>query len=192
MSGNIEFVTGQESHSSNWGKYYVKGLESWQVKEDFSENSRDNHSSYQGYVANNIPDGTVFTIFEQSGNKRGTETFIFSICVVTQDEINKDSSAYGSGFVNGNYKVICTSDNSKTKAPRLMDWWTSKPADADALSYAKHCAEHINKRGLKELPAMLVEKSNPEVSKEDMQALSAMIDRIGKDKLISVIADYNA
>lgn len=148
---NIEYVNGQESHSSYWGKYYVKGLEDWSVKEDFEQNKSNKHANYQGYVANDIPEGTVFTIFEQNGNKRGTDDFIFTICVTTDAEVYEDKAAYGDGLIQGNYKVICTSGNSKVKASRLMDWWISNKASID---FAEHCAKHIDKRGLKSLPPM--------------------------------------
>jgi hypothetical protein len=152
MSGNIEFVQGSESHSSSWGKYYVKGLEQFQVKEDFDANRFDRHHSYQGYVALDIPDGTVFTIFEQNGDKRGTDEFIFSICVVDQGSTKDDQSSYGDGFCTGNYKIIAQG-NTKTLAPRLMGWWIDSPVKT--LEFAQHCAAHINTRGLKNIPAMV-------------------------------------
>ena len=80
-TGNIEFVQGSEQHTSFWGKYYVKGLEFWQTKEDFTENISSKHEYYQGYVCLDVPAGTIFTVFEQSGNKRGTEIFSFMICI---------------------------------------------------------------------------------------------------------------
>lgn len=148
---NIEFVQGQESHSSNWGKYYVKGLESWQVKEDFEENCSDKHSSYQGYVCLDIPEGTVFTIFEQSGDKHGNDTFNFTICQAIDEIMGEDKAQYGSGFVTGNYKIIAQG-LGKTKAPRLMGWWTE--SNDKSLAFALHCAKFIDKRGLKVLPQM--------------------------------------
>jgi hypothetical protein len=150
-NANIEYVNGKESHTSNWGKYYVKGLESWEVKEDFSENRHDNHNSYQGYVCLDVPEGTLFTIFEQNGNKRGTDVFIFSICRATAEKVNSDAANYGSGFCQGNYEIL-VSANTKTLAPRLMGWWIDSPDKS--LAFAKHCEAHIGKRGLKTLPAM--------------------------------------
>lgn len=151
-SGNIEFVIGNEHHSSNWGKYYVKGLEDWQVKEDFGANLYDRHHSYQGYVGLDIPEGTMFSIFEQNGDKRGTSNFYFSVCVIDQNAINKDVASYGDGFCNGNYRVVAAGQ-TKTLAPRLMDWWIN---GAKTLEFAEHCAKHINVRGLKNIPAMEV------------------------------------
>ena len=170
MAGNLEFVQGSESHSSNWGKYYVKGLEKWQVKEDFEGNVHDRHHSYQGYVCNDVPDGTVFTIFEQNGDKRGTDTFIFSVCVVDQGEVNKDTSSYGNGFTSGNYKVLCTSGNSKTKGPRLLGWWQKCPPGKE-MEWALHCAAHIDKRGQKEIPPLPETKPEPSIGGNELSTL---------------------
>jgi len=147
----IEYINGQESHTSNWGKYYIKGLEAWQVKEDFDGNVHDKHHNYTGYVCCNVPEGTMFTIFEQNGDKRGTDTFRFSICTVDYSQESKDPSVYGNGFCNGGDKVIAQAI-TKTKAPRLMDWWTNSANKS--LEFAEHCAAHIDKRGLKVLPPL--------------------------------------
>ena len=146
---NIEFVQGNEQHSSYWGKYYVKGLESWQVKEDFSQNRKDNHYSNQGYVCLDVPENTVFTIFEQNGNKRGTDEFVFTICKAALP-FSSNVASYGSGFCTGNFEIIIRAIG-KTKGPRLLDWWT-KRGDADPLEYAQLCAKYIEKRGIKDLP----------------------------------------
>ena len=148
---SIEYVNGNESHSSNWGKYYVKGLEEWAVKEDFEENRQDRHHSYQGYVALDVPDGTMFTIFEQNGDKRGTDTFIFSICVAGSDATKRDHGEYGSGFCEGNYRVVAIG-NTKTKAPRLMGWWID--SENKTLEFAEACAVAITKRGQKDAPVI--------------------------------------
>jgi hypothetical protein len=151
MTGNIEFVQGQESHSSNWGKYYVKGLEKWGVKEDFSENKSDKHHSYQGFVCLDVPDGTMFSIFEQSGDKRGTDCFEFMLCVVDQGETGSHKGGYPDGFCTGNFKIIAEG-KTKTLAPRLMGWWVD--STDKSLAFAQHCAAHINKRGIKNLPIL--------------------------------------
>lgn len=154
--GNVEFVHGQESHSSNWGKFYIKGLETFQAKEDFSENRNDNHHNYNGYVCNDVPVGTIFTVFEQSGDKRGTDVYKFAICEITDDETNKWETSYGSGKLIGNYRILTIGD-TKTKSPRLMDWWIK--SQNKSLAFAKWCDAHINKRGMKELPPMTTPSS---------------------------------
>lgn len=148
----VEFIVGSESHTSYWGKFYVKGLEAHEVKEEHDANRRDKHHSYQFLMAD-APAKTVFTIFEQDGNKRGTDNWIYKICVVVPGADTEHSAGYGSGFCHGNYEVVAQA-NGKIKAPRLMDWWQAKPANADPLAYAMHCAEWIEKRGIKTLPTM--------------------------------------
>lgn len=49
---------------------------------------------------------------------------------------------------------MIVSAHTKLKSLRLMDWWIARPADADPLAYAQHCAAFIEKRGVKELPPM--------------------------------------
>jgi len=148
---NIEYINGQESHTSNWGKYYVKGLEKWGVKEDFAENRQDKHHSYQGICATEVPDGTIFTIFEQSGNKHGTDTYVFTVCETSDESFTSDISGYGSGKCEGNFKIIARGA-TKTTAPRLMQWWID--SSVKTLEFAQHCATYITKRGIKELPPM--------------------------------------
>lgn len=152
MVQDIEFVQGQESHSSSWGKLYVKGLEEWQIKEDFEENIQDKHHSYQGFVACEIEDNTIFTIFEQSGDKRGTHVFKFSILRADSSlEKTKYQPEYGEGFLEASFEVIAEG-LTKVKAPRLLGWWSeSSKKDID---FARHCAIYIKKRGVKNLPPM--------------------------------------
>lgn len=147
----IEYVSGNEQHSSSWGKFYVKGLEKLVVKEDFKENQHDNHHSYQGYVGNNVPAGTVFTVFAQSGSKRGTDDWKYWICVV--DDAAESIRLAGYGWIEGCFRIVAQSEG-KVKAPRLMGWWDKRPANINPLAYAEHCAAYIDKRGVAELPAM--------------------------------------
>jgi hypothetical protein len=152
MTNTIAFVNGQEEHSSNWGKYYVKGLENWQVREDFDENIWSKHETYQGYVCLDIPDDTIFTIFEQDGNKHGVNYYSYAICKTTSLSHNLDTASYGSGFCKGNWEVI-VEGIGKIKAPRLMDWWI--PSEDKSLQFAYHCDCYISKRGIKVLPPMV-------------------------------------
>ena len=185
---NVEFVSGQESHSSNWGKYYVKGLETWQCKED---GNYDKHHTYTEYQCNNIPEHTVFTLFEQSGNKRGTEQFFFSICITTDAEVSKDEASYGDGKCAGNFKVICRGEG-KVKAPRLMTWWTEqKPRNIDLVLFAEHCAKYIDKRGTKDCPPMESSASDtlPGSSPNDLEAeVQKLINLYGLDEVKKIIA----
>lgn len=149
---SIEFVNGQESHSSYWGKFYVKGLEAYQVAEDFEENQKDNHHSYQGYVCLDVPENKVFTLFYQDGDKRGTDTSWFLILVADDSVVNEIASPYGSGKISGNFRVLVEA-KTKTKAPRLMGWWID--SKDKSLEFAQHCGQYINKRGIKELPVLV-------------------------------------
>lgn len=150
----LEYVSGSESHTSSWGKFYVKGLEKMVVKEDHARNERDKHASYQCYVGE-ISSGVTFTIFEQSGDKRGTDTYIYRICQADASAPEmKIESVYGSGMISGRF-VILAQANSKIKAPRLMGWWDARPANIDPATWAQHCAAHIDKRGLVEIPALV-------------------------------------
>lgn len=183
--GNIEFVHGQESHSSSWGKFYIKGLEAFQTKEDFTENRNDKHHNYNGYVCNDVPVGTIFTVFEQSGDKRGTDIYEFAICEISNDEANKWKPSYGSGKLIGNYRIV-TIENTKTKAPRLMDWWIN--SRDKSLAFAKWCDAHINKRGIKELPPMATPSTaKRKLLKEKIASLEAEL--IACKQELSAIAD---
>lgn len=144
----IEYVNGNESHSSNWQKFYVEGLEKFAVKEDFDANQQDNHHNYQGYVCLDIPTGTVFSVFSQSGNKRGTEDFCFYICVAEEKAMQDISNL--PAFIKGNFRVVAEGI-TLTKAPRLMDWWINS-GRTQSLEFAELCAKYIDKRGLKILP----------------------------------------
>ena len=147
--GNIEFIEGNEWHSSWWYKFYVKGLESYQVEEDFPQAVHDRHCKYKGFVCLDVPSETVFSVFRQDGNKRGTDEFDFWLCQVATGSIEKIQAAKVA-FVGGNFKIICHA-SGKVKAPRLLGWWADNKG-LHSLDFARHCAENIVKRGIKELP----------------------------------------
>lgn len=148
-SGNIEFVEGNEWHSSWWYKFYVKGLESYKVEEDFSQALRDTHHKYQGFVCLDIPANTVFSVFRQDGNKRGTDSFDFWLCRVLADKV-ETINAEKIAFCAGNFQIICHAEG-RVKAPRLLGWWADNKG-LQSLEFAQHCAEFITKRGVKDLP----------------------------------------
>lgn len=148
----VEYVSGSESHTSYWGKFYVKGLESVSVKEDDDANERGKHASYQFWMAEARP-GAVFTVFEQDGNKRGTDNWTYRICVASEADQAEIKANYGRGRISGQFAVIAQGEG-KIRAPRLMDWWDKKPANVDPLVWAAHLRDNIDKRGMKEPPAL--------------------------------------
>jgi hypothetical protein len=85
---------------------------------------KNTHHFYQYYICLDIPDETVFSIFEQSGNKRGTQEFRFALCVINPNKHTKDKAVYGSGYCQGNYEIIVKTD-SIIKSSRLLEWWNS-------------------------------------------------------------------
>lgn len=97
FKGNVEYVQGQESHTSYWGKFYVKGLEEYACKEDDDRNCNDRHHNYQMYCCNDIPEGTVFPVFAQDGSKRGTDLFEFYVCKVS-DRPEDEQAAKAAGM----------------------------------------------------------------------------------------------
>lgn len=172
---NLEYTVGSESHSSYWGKFYVKGLEQWEVKEG---GEWTKHTSYAELVAE-TPDEKMFTVFNQSGNKRGTKNFTFYLCE-TRSAGNTLSNRITGGCygdtaeIHGNFMILCRGEG-KIKAPRLMDWWIKrvekcavwKNEETGLLKkgtlqrFAFWCAEHIEKRGLKDLPPMPADYNPP-------------------------------
>lgn len=148
-AGNIEFIEGNERHSSWWYKFYVKGLEGYQVEEDFDQTVNDRHCKYKGYMCLNIPENTVFSVFRQDGNKRGTDEMDFWICRVTPEKAG-EIKATRVAFCTGNFEIICHA-SGRVKAPRLLGWWADNKG-LQSLEFARFCAEHIAKRGVKDLP----------------------------------------
>lgn len=157
----IEYKVGSENHSSYWGKFYVKGLEKFEVKEGAEY---DKHERYTEFAAN-APSETVFTIFSQNGNKRGTQDFDFYICEVVPGEEKKiTGGCYGkSAWCQGSFLVLAHGQGP-IKAARLMNWWQKLAEKCGAhmadgklkkgtkKKFATWCKSHLEIRGLKELP----------------------------------------
>lgn len=149
----IRYRSGKETHASNWGEFYVFGFSEIAVREDSESNVSSNHYNYQEYAALTTV-GAMFSIHERTGSKRGTDSYTYRICRVlpafTQETLI--TNTYTRCWVRGPFEVIASA-NTKVKAARLMDWWRNrKPDDVDAYEWAKHCAKHINTRGLKVPP----------------------------------------
>lgn len=161
----IEYTVGSESHSSAWGKFYVRGLERWEVKEG---GKGDKHTSYAELVSD-VPDKTIFTVFDQSGDKRGTSDWTFYVCQARNDtaQCHIEGGCYRrGGKIDGSYLILCKGEG-KIRAPRLMDWWSKLAEKCVAFKtdeenlkagtrrkFAFWCAQHIEKRGLADIPPM--------------------------------------
>ena len=152
---DIRYKQGQDE-GDKWRKFFVKGLEEWERQDNLSEYSCD------------APDGTVFTIFEQSGNKENIKTFKFGIAVVA-DQFTELEIEEGGGYCKGSFTIICQG-YTKVKAPRLIQWWEEYKGD-HTKEFALHCAANIDKKGVTECPhfepteeaiAELVEEINNE------------------------------
>lgn len=147
----IEFIHGQEWHSSTWEKFYVKGLEKLQAEEEMDGTRRDNHHDYRGYACN-APNGTVFSVWSSCGRKARTEAKMFAICVAdTESDSHINGVANGPCYVDGNFRVIVQAETA-VKAQRLLGWWMARPQNSDPLEYASRCAKYIGVRGTKILP----------------------------------------
>lgn len=163
----LEYRIGSESHTSSWGKFYVKGLEQYQVKEDYESGK---HESYTDYAAE-VPPGIIFTVFSQAGNKRGTDSFDFYICETQPPSVTcctiEGGHSRSSCKISGNFFILAHGEG-KVKAPRLMNWWLALSQKCQAWyekesgklipgtkkRYAAWCAKHLDTRGLKEIPDM--------------------------------------
>lgn len=149
MTIQIDYCVGDEQRSSTWAKFWVHGLNAAKEDQSVDKKSRD----YE-FCCLDAPEDAMFSIFEQSGNKHGTDTYKFRICRATASAENEIVSSYTDRrYCKGNFEVIAEAFGT-TKAPRLMGWWKEKPGDVDPLAYAKLCAAYIDKRGVKDLPTI--------------------------------------
>lgn len=161
----LEFLVGSEEHSSNWGKFYVRGLEKYEGKEDHPD-CRSNRHERKAFLMADAPNDLIFTVFEQSGNKRGTDVFRFYLLATDSGADGKIEADYGGFFVTGPFRIVAMGDG-KVKAPRLLDWWGAKPANVGGLAWATHCGENLQKRGLKAPPPFVAsEPAHAEVGAE--------------------------
>lgn len=180
----IEYINGQEEHSSSWAKFYVKGLEKVAEKGEYSNYSKHNH--YQSWVVAHAPEELIFTIFVQNGDKMGTRNYEFHICKVAVPDVCEIRDE-ANNYCTGNFKILC-SGIGKVKAPRLLSWWKKAPADR-LEEYAIACGELINKRGHKEAPILDKKPEQPSgIDEGDRALLRATIARYGADELTEYIS----
>jgi hypothetical protein len=154
----VNFSVGSDQTSHSWAKFYVRGLEKWQVRVE--------NADYQKYTCLNVPVGTIFTIYCVHGDNHGTKDIRFYICEVIRQEygcseINSmyDRTRAYNRSCNGDFEILLEG-KGKTKAPRLLGWWddflkSSPDASEEAKkSFIAHCQRHLAIRGLKLLPKM--------------------------------------
>jgi hypothetical protein len=181
----IEYTIGSEHRSSNWGKFFIQGLEDWKCGESFVKNSKE---FYTDYCCNNVPEDTVFTVFDQSGDKYSPKVFQFWILAVGGQTDNIVESSFGSGKVQGDYRTLAYA-RGQLKACRLMDWWNTKPTHTDRLEYAIKCGEYIQKRGVKDCPSIMLQ---PAITPKQMLALDTsitkLIDKYGLENVKLILA----
>lgn len=183
---DIQFTIGSETRSSNWAKFYVKGLEEWKCSESISKDNREHYTEYQ---CNKVPEDTVFTVFDQHGDKFGIRTFQFWICALGGGEpTNGIDATYGSGEIIGDFRLLAHAKGT-LKAARLLNWWTHKPTHTDLLEYGTKCGIEIQKRGVKDCQAVMLQ---PALTSKQMLALDEsvrkLIDRYGLNSLKLSIA----
>jgi hypothetical protein len=149
MSTLIEARTGSEQHSSSWGKFYIHGLPL--VADDYS---RTRHESYRD-SALEAEDGIVFSIWATEGDKYGTSSSDYYICVT--DSAAESRSITGGCYSRGGYCRGCfrvlAHGKGKTKAPRLLEWVKNVGGiECMSVELAEHFADYIDKRGVARPP----------------------------------------
>jgi|GEM_PF-550092 len=174
---HVEYVSGSESHASTYAEFYVHGLDQWAVCQTDDEPEAD--SNYKHYICLDIPENQVFTVFRKDGDKFGVKGYNFFICK-TSKALGTIPGNRGNGYCGGDIEVICKGEG-KTKAPRLFGWWIdftgksdeNKRTNEQKLAFAQHCANFINKRGIKELPPFELPKAE-EGEPEKLEILEAI------------------
>lgn len=190
MAAIIEYVRGSgivddgisRKDELVWG-FDVNGLESFVVQEDHSLTN----NSYDCWVANDLAVGMLFTISEYSSRIREGQISLceFSLCEVVFPETRREKATHGNGMIDGNYRVVART-RTPVKADRLFDWW-NKSGVPKTLAYAKHCASHLEIRGLGNLPPL----EEPEVMKKIISVpldlvLCDQLDKIAKKRNVTV------
>lgn len=156
---NLSCLSGKERHSSNWGEFFVFGLQNLMAATDDPRNRKNSHYEFQ-YREGIVPVGTVFNIHIAEGNKYGPSDKAIHICKVTDGPTMRIEQKYTGCFMEGSFEVICEVVGSKLKADRLTAWWLSKPKETDAEQWALHCKKHIEVRGLVNIPPLVQENQH--------------------------------
>jgi len=111
-----------------------------------------------------LPESATFSVYraEYHYYPRSVE---FWICSASEQFEENRISIYSSGnvaSVQGKFQIIACSD-SKTYAPRLMDWWNKGDG---SIAYAQLCAKYLKPR-VKSIPAEELAALNPQPQRTD-------------------------
>ena len=102
-----------------------------------------------------LPEGATFSVYRSEYHYYPLSTK-FWICSVSEQFEKNRISIYPSGnvaSVQGKFQIIVES-NSKTYAPRLMDWWNKSDG---SIEYAELCAKYLKPR-VKQIPQFELDK----------------------------------
>jgi hypothetical protein len=111
-----------------------------------------------------LEEGSTFSVYRSEYYRYPISTE-FWICAVSEEFEEERISIYPSGnveSVEGKFQIIAYS-NSKTYAPRLMEWWNKGDG---SIEYAELCAKYLKPR-IKEIPAEELAKLNPQPQPTD-------------------------
>ena len=132
----IEGRTGEEWHTSSWGKFYTHGLS---LVADARVRSK--HETYVSGAVE-VEDGIVFTVWASRGNKRGTDAADYYI-LLTDAACESATIDNGYGTLTGRWQVLAHGDGV-TRAGRLLGWVKGQTL-TEALG--RHLGEQIHVRG---------------------------------------------
>jgi len=102
-----------------------------------------------------LPENATFSVY-RSEYHHYPLSIGFWICAVSENLEEERISIYPSGnvaSVQGKFRIIAYS-NSKTYAPRLMEWWNKGDG---SIEYAELCAKYLKPR-VKQIPQFELDK----------------------------------
>jgi hypothetical protein len=102
-----------------------------------------------------LPERATFSVYRAEYHYY-PKSIEFWICAIGKDFSEERISIYPSGnvaSVQGKFRIIAESD-SKTYAPRLMQWWN---AGDGSIEYAELCAKYLKPR-IKQIPQFELDK----------------------------------
>lgn len=138
----LEARVGEETHSSRWGKGYLRG-----VKLVADERQKANNYDYTTGAAE-VEDGTVFSWWMSRGSRRdtvGAEFFILE-ADSSADLIEMEGGCYNKGenYLRVRAKILARG-SGKLKSARLLTWWASwaKENGGQTAQMARHLGAQL-------------------------------------------------